>query len=66
LQRGAELFEEALDSVLLDVTERLAIHSSDAAIPFHSIPRLLKDVTPPDVIVKGVESPTRCPLGCDP
>src|SRR4029079_12776852 len=63
-QCGAELFEEALDSVLLDVAERLAVDSRGASVPSHPLPRLLEDVIPPEMVIQGVETPTRCSLGC--
>ena len=65
-QRGAELLEQALDAVLLDCGERLAIDARRAAVPFHPPPRLLEDVTPPDPIHQGVEAPLRGSLGRDP
>src|SRR5690606_30404851 len=36
-----------------------------AAVPLHSLPRLLEDVTPPDPIHQGVEATTRVLLGRD-
>jgi hypothetical protein len=45
-----ELVEHALHTVLLDADERLAINARRAAVPSHTPPRLLKDVTPPDPI----------------
>ena len=55
----AELFQEALDSVLLDVADRLAIDSRRAAVPPHSLPRFPQDVTPPDAgrTARGSASP---------
>jgi hypothetical protein len=47
-QPGVELVEHALDAVLLNLSERLTINARRATIPFHSLPCLLKDVTPPD------------------
>ncbi len=44
----------------------MAVNSCSASVPSHSLPRLLEDVTPPDLVVQGVETPTRCPLGCGP
>src|SRR5690606_23329695 len=61
-----QLFEEALDSVLLDVEERLTIDSCGASVPSHADPCLPEDVTPPDVVIQGMEPSTRCPLGCGP
>jgi hypothetical protein len=45
-----ELVEHALYAVLLDLNERLSINARRAAVPFHTPPCLLKDVTPPDPI----------------
>src|SRR5690606_3619361 len=42
-QLGSELFEEELDSVLLDVEERLTIDSSGASVPPYSDPCLPED-----------------------
>ena len=58
--------EQALDAVLLDVGERLAIDARRAAVPFHPPPCLLEDVTPPDPIHQGVEAAFRGSLGRDP
>jgi len=45
-----ELVEHALYAVLLDLNERLTINARRAAVPFHTPPCLLEDVTPPDPI----------------
>src|SRR5262249_24145 len=66
LQLGAELFEEELDSLLLDVADRLAIDARSAAVLLHPLPCFLEDVTPPDVVVQRMEASTRCSLGCGP
>src|SRR6185312_7198910 len=47
LQLGAQFFQELLDSVLLDVTDGLAIPPGRATVTPHSPPRLLKNVTSP-------------------
>ena len=65
-QCGAELVEHALDAVLLDGGERLAIDARRAAVPLHPPPRLLEDVTPPDPIHQGMEAAFRGLLGRDP
>jgi hypothetical protein len=61
-QRGAELFKEALDSALLDCDDRLLVDTRRALVLPHLLPRLLKDVTPPDVAVQRVEAPSPFPL----
>src|SRR5439155_8228287 len=65
-QRGAELLKHALDPVLLDARERLAIDARRAAVPLHTPPRFPQDVAPVDPIHQRVEAPLRRPLGCDP
>src|SRR6185437_7826150 len=59
-------FEEALDPVLLDVADRLAVDARSALVLPHSPPRFQEDVTPPDVVVQRMEAPSRGSLGCDP
>ena len=53
-----------MSPVLLHVADRLAIHARGSLVLSDSLPRLLEDVTPPDVVVQGVKAPIRCPLGC--
>src|SRR5580693_3154747 len=65
-QRGAELFQEALDPVLLDVGDRLGIDARRASAPLHPLPRFREDVTPRDAVVQRVEPATRAPLGREP
>ncbi len=65
-QHRAEFFQEALDPILLNVADRLAVDSRGAAVPPHSSPRLLQDVTPAKMVIQGVKTPTRCSLGCRP
>ena len=65
-EHHAELFQEALDAILLDVRDRLGIEPSRAAVPSHTPPCLPQDVTPVDAVVQGMEAPTRCPLGRSP
>jgi site-specific DNA recombinase len=65
-QLRAELFEEALDAVLLDVADRLAVDARGALVSPHSLPRFEEDVTPPHVVVQRVEAPLRGSLGCCP
>jgi hypothetical protein len=65
-QHVAELFEEALDPVPLDVDDRLGIDARRTAIGTHSLPRLPQDVTSVDMVVQGVETPLRGPLGRGP
>jgi len=61
-----EFLKQALDAILLDDRQRGTVHTSGPAVPFHSPPRLLEDVIPPDPIHQGVEAPFRGSLGRDP
>src|SRR6202011_5457397 len=59
-QHSAQLFQEALDPILLDVADRLAVDSRSAAILPYSSPRLLQNVTSDKMVIQGVKTPTRC------
>ena len=65
-QRGAEFLKQALDVVLLDRVEGHTINPRRTAVPFHTPPRLLKDVRPPDPIHEGMKASLRGSLGRDP
>ncbi len=65
-QCHAELREQTLDAILLDIGERLPVDAGRAAVPLYAPPRLLEHVTSPDPIHQGVEAPLRGSLGCDP
>ena len=65
-QRDAQLFEEALDAVLLHLDERQCIDARRALVGSYPPPRLQQDVTPADVVVQRVEAPSRRPLGRGP
>ena len=65
-QLRADLLQEALDSVALDLRERLGIDPRSALVPSHPLPRLPQDVTPVDAVIQRVETPTRRPLGRHP
>jgi hypothetical protein len=60
-----KLPQEPRNAVLLRRCERLTVDPRSTVIAPDAIPRLLKDVAPPDVVMKGVEPTTRMPLGCD-
>lgn len=65
-QRRRNFAQEAINPVLLDLIDALAIHSGCASVGLHSPPRLLQDVIPENLAVQRAETPTRCPLGCGP
>ena len=65
-QCGAELVQQSLDPILLDVGQGLAIDPRRAAVRLHPPPCLLEDVTPPDPIHQGMEAAFRGSLGRDP
>src|SRR5205085_12659734 len=65
-QHFAQLLQEALDSVLLDVLDRHAVNPRRAAVAAHSPPRLMQDVNPAYLVVQRIKAPCRCPLGCGP
>ena len=65
-QHRAELVQHPPDPVLLDLGQGLTIHPGRAAVASDAPPRLLEDVTPPDPVHQGVETPLRGSLGRDP
>ncbi len=58
--------DQALEAVLLDPGQRLAINTGRPAVPFHTPPRLPEDVSSPEPIHQGVKASCRGSLGRDP
>jgi len=62
----AQLLQKPLGAVVLHPGEGLAIDARRTLVRPHPLPRLLKDVIPPEMVIQRVKAPPRCPLGCRP
>ena len=65
-QHSSKLFQEALDSIPLHLGDRLRIHPSRSLVGTNPSPRLPQNVTSVDVVVQGVKTSLRRPLGRGP
>src|SRR6185312_3150290 len=54
--------QKSFDPSLLDVGDAFSVDAGSPFVRFHSPPRFPEDVTPPDPVIKRVESPCLLPL----
>jgi hypothetical protein len=57
--------EECGDALLLNHRQRYAVDAGSTLIATHAVPRLQQNVTPPDPVIKRVETTLLIALGRD-